>query len=91
MPCRPIWAEIDLDAIGDNVRAIRSAVGAQPHIMAVVKANAYGHGAVAVAWASLQAGATWLGVARLEEAIALREAGLTAPILILGHCPPGCV
>lgn len=91
MPCRPIWAEIDLDAIGDNVRAIRSAVGMQPHIMAVVKANAYGHGAVAVAWASLQAGATWLGVARLEEAIALREAGLTAPILILGHCPPGCV
>ena len=91
MPCRPIWAEIDLDAIGDNVRAIRNAVGMQPHIMAVVKANAYGHGAVAVAWASLQAGATWLGVARLEEAIELREAGLTAPILILGHCPPGCV
>lgn len=91
MPCRPIWAEIDLDAIRDNVRAIRSAVGAQPQIMAVVKANAYGHGAVAVAWASLQAGASWLGVARLEEAVALREAGLTAPILILGHCPPGCV
>ena len=57
--------------------------------MAVVKANAYGHGDVAVATAALEAGATWLGVALVEEGLALRAAGLEAPILVLSECPPG--
>lgn len=56
--------------------------------MAVVKANAYGHGAVAVSRAALKAGATWLAVARVEEALELREAQIDAPILILGYTPP---
>jgi alanine racemase len=58
--------------------------------MAVVKANAYGHGAVEVACASLEAGASWLGVARIDEGIELRRAGISAPILVLSGSPPEC-
>ena len=90
MSCRPIWAEIDLEAIAHNISEIRNAVGFGPQIMAVVKANAYGHGAVEVAQASLRAGASWLGVARVAEGIELREAGIAAPILVLGTSPPEC-
>ena len=57
--------------------------------MAVVKSNAYGHGTVRVARTALQAGATWCGVARLEEALELRQAGLDCPILLLGMTPSG--
>ena len=77
--------EIDLDAIRDNVRAVRAFVGTP--ILAVVKANAYGHGAVPVARAALDAGAMRLGVVDLAEALALREAGITAPILAWMHSP----
>ncbi len=82
-----IWAEVDLAAVERNVAALKKAAGAA-RFMAVVKANAYGHGALAVAQRALQAGADWLGVARLDEALVLREAGIAAPVLVFGHTPP---
>lgn len=83
---RPIWAEIDLDAVADNVRAlIARANGAR--LMAIVKANAYGHGAVPVAKAALEAGASSLGVICVDEGVQLRDAGIEAPIVVLGHTP----
>lgn len=81
---RPTYAEIDLSAIRDNIRAIRARVGSKVKIMPAVKANGYGHGAVEVSRAVLEAGADALCVATPEEAIELREAGFEAPILILG-------
>jgi alanine racemase len=83
---RPAWVEIDLDAIRANTGAIVDAV-APAAVMAVVKADAYGHGDGAVARAALDAGATWLGVALVEEGIALREQGIDAPILVLSEPP----
>jgi alanine racemase len=83
---RPTVAAVDLDAIRRNVRTL---LPSRAEVMAVVKANAYGHGDVAVARAALEAGATWLGVALVEEGIRLREAGLTAPVLVLTEFPPG--
>lgn len=79
---RPVWVEIDLDAIRHNLTEIRRQIGPMVEIMAVVKAEAYGHGAIQVAKTALQAGANRLGVALPEEGIALREAGITAPILV---------
>ena len=81
------WVEIDLDAIGDNVRALRERSGSAS-VMAVVKADAYGHGLVPAATAALAGGATWLGVAQLSEATGLRAAGITAPLLTWIY-PPG--
>ncbi len=78
------WVEIDIGAIAHNVRQLKSLLKPQTDLMSVVKADAYGHGAVTVAKAVIQAGATWLGVATIPEGIELRKAGLTAPILILG-------
>ncbi|MBP1137225.1 alanine racemase [Arthrobacter sp. PvP023] len=71
---------VDLSAISDNIRTLRQR-SAAPHFMAVVKGNAYGHGLVDVARTALSAGADWLGTAQLHEAIALRRAGITAPVL----------
>ena len=79
-------AVINLDALADNVSQLISAVGT-PHLMVVVKANAYGHGMIPSARAALAGGADWLGVADIDEALALREAGLTAPILAWIHAP----
>jgi len=79
-------AVIDLGAIHSNMAHLRTVVGT-PHVMAVVKANAYGHGAVAVAQAALAGGADWLGVADIDEALALRDAGIDAPILAWLHDP----
>ena len=84
---RRAWAEIDLGAVRDNVRALRSALRGTPRLMAVVKADAYGHGAVAVSRAALAAGAEWLGVATTDEGVELRRAGITSPILLLGSMP----
>lgn len=81
---RPTWAEINLDALAANFQAVRQRVNPNVKIMAVVKADAYGHGAVECARRLSREGADWFGVALPEEAIALREAGLTAPILTLG-------
>ncbi len=83
---RPTWVDVDLDAIAHNVRAL-TFPGVE--VMAVVKADGYGHGDVAVARAALDAGATWLGVALVEEGLGLRAAGIEAPILVLSECPPG--
>lgn len=85
---RPSWVEIDLDAIKQNCKTVKNLVGNHVKIAAVVKANAYGHGAVEVSKACLEAGAEFLTVAILSEAIELREAGFTCPILILGWTPP---
>ncbi len=82
---RPTIAEIDLSAIRDNISAIRRRVGRRVKIMPAVKADAYGHGAVEVSRACLKAGADVLCVACTEEGIELREAGIEAPILILGY------
>lgn len=81
------WITVDLDAIAHNVRVLRALLPDRTAFMAVVKADAYGHGAVPVARAALDAGAAWLGVATAEEALELRRAGLVAPILILGPVP----
>ena len=78
------WVEINLGALADNVRQIKRLLAPQTELMAVVKADAYGHGGVRVAQTALEAGATWLAIATLAEGIELREAGITAPILILG-------
>ena len=85
---RPTWLEIDLAAIAGNMEALRRIVGPRVAIMAVLKADAYGHGAVRVARTVLQHGAASLAVATLGEAAALREAGIGAPILALGYTPP---
>jgi alanine racemase len=86
---RPTWAEIDLLALKDNIRALKERIGPGVELLAVVKANAYGHGALMVARAALAAGASRLGVACPDEGVALRRAGIQAPILILGYTPVG--
>jgi alanine racemase len=78
------WVEIDLGALSHNVKQLRQLLLPNTQLMAVVKADAYGHGAVTVAKTALQSGATWLGVATVPEGIELREAGIKAPILLLG-------
>jgi len=83
---RPVWAEVDLDAIAHNLRLL-AARAAPARVFAVVKANAYGHGAVAVGQAALEAGAAALAVVCVDEAEELRRAGVTAPVLVLGHTP----
>lgn len=82
------WAEIDLDAIAFNVRAVKKFAGKKVEVIAVVKANAYGHGAVPVAQAMLAAGANRLAVHRAIEGVELRKAGIEAPILVMGYTPP---
>ncbi|MFI5047657.1 MAG: alanine racemase [Acidimicrobiia bacterium] len=83
---RAVWSEVDLDAVRANVRALREHV-APADVLAVVKANGYGHGAAPVARAALDAGAAWLGVARVEEGVQLRGHGIDAPILLLSEAP----
>ncbi|HEY9851010.1 MAG TPA: alanine racemase [Leptolyngbyaceae cyanobacterium] len=87
--CQRAWVEIDLAALAHNVRQLKSILSPQTALMAVVKADAYGHGAAMVAQTALENGASWLGVATIPEGIELREAGIDAPILILGatHTP----
>ncbi len=83
---RPTWVEVDLDAIRHNVRTLKPE---GTELMAVVKADGYGHGDVAVARAALEAGAAWIGVALVEEGLRLRDAGIEAPVLVLSEFPPG--
>ena len=83
---RPLWAEIDLDALAYNVASLNGQAG--PAAMAaVVKANAYGHGALGVGRAALEAGADRLAVICVDEGEQLRRGGITAPILVMGHSP----
>ncbi|MBI4734607.1 MAG: alanine racemase [candidate division NC10 bacterium] len=85
---RPTYVEIDLAAIAANVGLACRLAGPGTQVMAVVKGDAYGHGAVPVAKAALAAGATWLGVAIPEEAVPLREAGIACGMLVLGPVAP---
>src|SRR4029453_15768360 len=78
------WADIDLDAVRHNVRTLRG-IAAPSRLCAVVKANGYGHGAAPVARAALEAGAEWLAVAQVDEAVVLRDAGIEAPLLLLSE------
>jgi alanine racemase len=82
------WAEIDLDAITYNIQAFKRHIGERVKLIAVVKANAYGHGVAPVALTALEAGAEMLAVHRAIEGVELRRAGLEAPILIMGYTPP---
>lgn len=81
---RPAWVEVDVSAIRDNVAAINTYVGTGTDVLAVVKADAYGHGLIPAARAALEGGATMLGVAIPEEVARLREAGITTPTLVIG-------
>lgn len=83
---RPVWAEINLDNLKHNMREIRR-ISASKEIIGVVKADAYGHGALDVAPVLLENGATRLAVAMLSEALELRKSGLDCPIMILGFTP----
>ena len=86
---RPLtFARVDLEAIAHNARELKRRVGPNVELMAVVKANAYGHGALPVARVALAHGATWLAVARVAEGVQLRQAGISAPILVMGYFLP---
>jgi alanine racemase len=84
---RPAWVDVDLDALEHNLRLVR-ALAPGMMVLAVVKADAYGHGAVSVSRALEAAGVDWLGVALLEEGAELRRAGIEVPILVLGTARP---
>lgn len=86
---RPTWAEIDLGALTRNLRRLSARMPAGTKVMFVVKANAYGHGAEACALAAQKArAADWLGVSSVEEGVALRDAGVRLPVLVLGSLYP---
>ena len=87
-PLRPAWVEVDLGAIERNTRRLVEIVGREVELLAMVKANGYGHGAVAVSRAALRGGATWLGVVSVGEGIELRRAGIDARILVVGTTLP---
>lgn len=87
-PTRLTWLEIDYDAIANNVRQLKAMLSADVALMAVVKADAYGHGATMTARTALDNGAECLGVSSVQEALALREAGINAPILAMNYTPP---
>ena len=86
---RPTWAEISLDSFESNLGEARKLAGENTLVMAVVKADAYGHGAVRISEAALRRGADMLGVATVAEAMELREAGIKSEILLLGGVDPG--
>ncbi|MFB7817828.1 alanine racemase [Paenibacillus chitinolyticus] len=88
---RDTWAEISLDAIEHNARTFKKNLQRGCKLMAVVKADGYGHGAYETARAALRAGAEYLAVALLDEALELRAAGITEPLLVLGYTPPRSV
>ncbi|MCR5175434.1 MAG: alanine racemase [Anaerovibrio sp.] len=90
MTGRAVWAEINLAALENNIRNIKSCIQNGAKWCAVVKADAYGHGAIEVAKKAVEMGASYLAVAVLSEAIMLRKKGFTVPILILGATPNEC-
>lgn len=85
------WVEVDLDAVRHNVRTLRSLIPSNTAFMAVVKADAYGHGAVSVARAAVEEGVEWLGVATVDEALELRTSGIAAPILMFSEPPVSAI
>ncbi|WP_099157474.1 alanine racemase [Virgibacillus ndiopensis] len=88
---RDTWVEISLDAIQENVKAFKRHIHDNCKLMAVVKADGYGHGAVEVAKTAINSGVDYLAVALLDEAIVLRKAGISFPILVLGYTPLNAV
>ncbi len=80
-----VWAEIDLKAVSYNIQGLRKITNPSARLMAVVKANAYGHGGTTIALNALENGAEWLGVANINEGICLRKAGIGSPILVFGY------
>lgn len=84
------WAEINIDSAVHNYKMIRKAVNGSAMICCVVKADGYGHGAAALAGVYEKLGADWFAVSNIEEAMQLRETGITKPILILGYTPAEC-
>ena len=88
MPNRPAWAEVNLQALRHNYREIKKQLAPGVKLCAVVKANAYGHGALAVARVAVEEGADYLAVAALSEGLELRQAGFQTPILVLGLVMP---
>ncbi|MGL4607484.1 MAG: alanine racemase [Eubacteriaceae bacterium] len=90
-PLRPTWLEINLDALTHNYQEVRQIVGPKVKVLGVVKADAYGHGSIECGKALLDAGVDMLGVAFLDEAIALRQGGITREILLLGHTPEAMI
>src|SRR5579884_3185651 len=85
LPPRPAWTEIDLGRLRNNLRRIRGELPAPVKLLAVVKDEAYGHGALDVARIALEEGAWGFGLSTLEEAMSLRDAGIKAPLLLLGE------
>jgi alanine racemase len=85
---RPTYVEISLDALDNNIQSFKNLLPEGMKTMAVVKADAYGHGAVGIAKEAIACGVDYLGVAFLDEALELRKARITAPILVLGYTPP---
>lgn len=81
---RDTWAEINIDAIKHNIHTIKETLHKDRELVAVVKADGYGHGAIPVATAALEAGASMLAVATFDEALQLRDAQITAPLFVLG-------
>ena len=86
-PGRPTWLEVDLEAIAHNVRRVVEMAGPDVAVLAVLKADGYGHGMLRVARTALNNGAGYLGVASINEGVLLRQKGITAPILVLGFTP----
>ncbi len=86
-PARPTWVEVDLETIAYNVQQIKEIVGPEVNILAVLKADAYGHGAITVARTAINNGVAYCGVASVNEAVRLRKGGIHAPILVLGYTP----
>lgn len=82
------WAQIDLDAAAHNLAVIRRRIGEKPLLCCVIKADAYGHGAVRLAKEYEALGADWLALSNIEEALQLRRAGVSLPMLVLGYTPP---
>ena len=85
------WAEIDLDALDYNIKSIKSKMAPKHKVMGIVKADAYGHGDGFVARKLQAGGFDWFGVSNIEEAMSLRNEGITKPILVLGYTPATCV
>jgi Alr-MurF fusion protein len=87
IPVRPAWVQVDLDAVENNARRLKEIVGDKVELMAMVKANGYGHGAVECSRAAARGGATWLGVYSVGEGLELRAAGIVTPVLVVGPTP----
>jgi alanine racemase len=86
-PARPTWVEVNLEAVAYNVRRIKEIIAPEVKVMAVLKADAYGHGALTVARTAINNGASYCGVASVNEAIRLRDGGVTVPTLVMGYTP----